>query len=168
LGLKRVPVIKRQAISAYDPRVVEATGITMMVTAQGADHTAGNAPRLETRAMPVEEVLEASYQAQVNAAANDALGLCVFGGSVTNKQVEFVVESLNAALGTSLTPALWRELGEGVLRLEYRFNHLAGFTHQDDRLPGFFYEEALPPKGYTARFRPEDLGPLYERLDQGS
>src|SRR5690606_15757417 len=41
-GVKRVPVIKKQAISAYDPRVVEATGVTMMVTAQGADHTAGN------------------------------------------------------------------------------------------------------------------------------
>ncbi|HAR69159.1 MAG TPA: aldehyde ferredoxin oxidoreductase [Thermus scotoductus] len=168
LGLKRVPVIKRQAISAYDPRVVEATGITMMITAQGADHTAGNAPRLETRAMPVEEILEASYQAQVNAAANDALGLCVFGGSVTNKQVEFIVESVNAALGTHLTPPFWKELGERVLHLEHRFNHLAGFTHEEDRLPAFFYEEPLPPKGYTARFRPEDLASLYERLHQGS
>ena len=43
-SVKRVPVIKKQAISAYDPRVVEATGITMMATAQGADHTAGNLP----------------------------------------------------------------------------------------------------------------------------
>src|SRR6266478_5321341 len=50
-GVKRVPVIKKQAISAYDPRVVEATGITMMATAQGADHTAGNLPRLKTREM---------------------------------------------------------------------------------------------------------------------
>ena len=166
LGLRRVPVIKRQAISAYDPRVVEATGITMMVTAQGADHTAGNAPRLETRAMKAEEILEASYTAQVNAAANDSLGLCVFGGSVTNKEVAFVVESVNAALGTDFSPELWRKLGEGVLRLEHRFNHLAGFTHEDDRLPAFFYEEPVPPKGYTARFHPEDLGPLYERLHQ--
>lgn len=47
-----------------------------------------------------------------------------------------------------------------------RSNHLAGFTHEDDRLPAFFYEEPVPPKGYTARFRPEDLGPLYERLHQ--
>ncbi|TBH20942.1 aldehyde ferredoxin oxidoreductase C-terminal domain-containing protein [Thermus thermamylovorans] len=168
LGLKRVPVIKRQAISAYDPRVVEATGITMMVTAQGADHTAGNAPRLETRAMPVEEILEASYQAQVNAAANDALGLCVFGGSVTNKQVAFIAESVNAALGTNLSPSFWHGLGEGVLRLEHRFNHLAGFSHEDDRLPRFFYEEPVPPKGHTARFRPEDLSLLYDRLHQGS
>ena len=50
----RVPVIKKQAISAYDPRVVEATGISMMTTAQGADHTAGNLPRLKTREMDTE------------------------------------------------------------------------------------------------------------------
>ena len=49
--VRRVPVIKKQAISAYDPRVVEATGIAMMATAQGADHTAGNLPRLKTREM---------------------------------------------------------------------------------------------------------------------
>ncbi|MEZ4605318.1 MAG: aldehyde ferredoxin oxidoreductase C-terminal domain-containing protein [Deinococcales bacterium] len=47
-GIKRIPVIKKQAISAYDPRTIEATGISMMTTAQGADHTAGNLPRLET------------------------------------------------------------------------------------------------------------------------
>ena len=35
--------------------------------------------------------------------------------------------------------------------------------YQDDRLPGFFYEEPLPPKGYTARFRPRGPGaPLRE------
>ena len=33
-GVKRIPVIKKQAISAYDQRVVEATGITMMSTAR--------------------------------------------------------------------------------------------------------------------------------------
>lgn len=168
LGLKRVPVIKRQAISAYDPRVVEATGITMMTTAQGADHTAGNAPRLETRAMRVEEILEASYQAQVNAAANDSLGLCVFGGSVTNRQRAFIMEAVNHALGTDLEEGFFTALGAEVLRLEHRFNHLAGFTHEDDRLPEFFYQEPVPPRNYTARFRPEDLGPIYERLEDAA
>src|SRR5437867_3167519 len=56
----RVPVIKKQAISAYDPRVVEATGITMMATAQGADHTAGNLPRLKTREMNLESLVSQS------------------------------------------------------------------------------------------------------------
>ena len=58
--VKRVPVIKKQAISAYDPRVVEATGITMMATAQGADHTAGNLPRLKTREMDAPAIVEQS------------------------------------------------------------------------------------------------------------
>ncbi|MCP5036792.1 MAG: aldehyde ferredoxin oxidoreductase, partial [Rhodobacteraceae bacterium] len=48
LGMKRVPVIKKQAISAYDPRVIEGTGVSMMLTAQGADHTVGNLPSLKT------------------------------------------------------------------------------------------------------------------------
>src|SRR3972149_2331857 len=47
--VRRVPVIKKQAISAYDPRVVEATGISMMGTGQAADHTAGNIPRPKSR-----------------------------------------------------------------------------------------------------------------------
>ena len=82
-GVARVPVIKKQAISAYDPRVVEATGITMMVTAQGADHTAGNLPVLDCSDMPLEDIVAASLEAQAQYAASDALGLCIFGRSVT-------------------------------------------------------------------------------------
>ena len=74
----RVPVIKRQAISAYDPRVVEATGITMMVTAQGADHTAGNVPKMETADKTIDEIAAASHDAQVLCAATDSLGFCIF------------------------------------------------------------------------------------------
>ncbi len=50
----RVPVIKGQAISAYDPRVVEVTGISMMLTAQGADHTVGNMPSCKSADQPIE------------------------------------------------------------------------------------------------------------------
>src|SRR2546426_886716 len=86
--VRRVPVIKRQAISAYDPRVVEATGISMMATAQGADHTAGNLPRLKTREMDLNALLEQSLVAQVNCAATDSRGLCIFGPSVTEPNTE--------------------------------------------------------------------------------
>src|SRR5262245_14713826 len=86
--VKRVPVIKKQAISAYDPRVVEATGITMMATAQGADHTAGNLPRLKTREMETPAIVEQSVAHQARVAANDSLGLCIFGMSVTNPNTE--------------------------------------------------------------------------------
>jgi aldehyde:ferredoxin oxidoreductase len=40
-GLFRVPVVKDQAIPAYDPRAVKGMGLTYATTTMGADHTAG-------------------------------------------------------------------------------------------------------------------------------
>ena len=162
--VRRVPVIKKQAISAYDPRVVEATGITMMATAQGADHTAGNLPRLKTREMDLEAIVSQSLLHQTRVAANDSLGMCIFGMSVTNPNVPFMVDAINAAHGTNLTPEFFEALGREALRLEYEFNRQAGFTEQDDELPAFFYDEALPPTNHVARFHGADVHTMYERL----
>jgi aldehyde:ferredoxin oxidoreductase len=160
----RVPVIKKQAISAYDPRVVEATGVTMMATAQGADHTAGNLPRLKTREMDPAAIISQSLTAQTNTAAQDSLGLCIFGRSVTEAQMQFIVDALNAAHGTTFTPDFYSALGRETLRLEYEFNRQAGFTEKDDELPDFFYQEALPPTNHVARFRGADVHGMYEGL----
>jgi aldehyde:ferredoxin oxidoreductase len=165
-GVKRIPVIKKQAISAYDPRVIEATGITMMVTAQGADHTAGNAPRLKTRTMTPEEIMNASLREQIFSAATDSVGLCVFGRSVTNAQTDFIAEAINDALGTQLTSDFFFELGRETLKLEWEFNEQAGFTTQDDDLPDFFYDEPLPPTDHVARFHGEDVRQIVARLEE--
>src|SRR5262249_51809850 len=163
-GVRRVPVIKKQAISAYDPRVVEATGITMMATAQGADHTAGNLPRLKTREMSAEELVSQSLAHQARVAANDSLGLCIFGMSVTNPNTEFIANAINAAHGTSLTKEFFEPLGQETLRLEAEFNRRAGFTEKDDELPEFFYTEPLPPTNHVARFHGADVHGMYQRL----
>jgi aldehyde:ferredoxin oxidoreductase len=160
----RVPVIKKQAISAYDPRVIEATGVTMMATAQGADHTAGNLPRLKTREMDAAQIVEQSLAHQARVAANDSLGLCIFGMSVTNPNTEFLANAINAAHGTSLTKDFFEPLGRDALRLEYEFNRRAGFTAKDDELPEFFYREPLPPTNHVARFHAADVHGMYERL----
>ena len=162
--VRRVPVIKKQAISAYDPRVVEATGITMMATAQGADHTAGNLPRLKTREMDAPAIVEQSLAHQARVAANDSLGLCIFGMSVTNPNTEFLANAINAAHGTSLTKEFFEPLGREALRLEWEFNKRAGFTAKDDELPAFFYEEALPPTNHVARFHAADVHGMYDKL----
>ncbi len=162
--VRRVPVIKKQAISAYDPRVVEATGISMMATAQGADHTAGNLPRLKTREMDAAAIVEQSLAHQARVAANDSLGLCIFGMSVTNPNTEFLTAAINAAHGTSLTKDFFEELGRDALRLEWEFNKRAGFTEKDDELPEFFYREPLPPTNQVARFHAADVHGMYERL----
>jgi aldehyde:ferredoxin oxidoreductase len=162
--VQRVPVIKKQAISAYDPRVVEATGIAMMATAQGADHTAGNLPRLKTREMDLPSLIEQSLVAQTNCAATDSLGLCIFGRSVTEPNIEFIVNAINAATGTTLTKEWFTKLGQDTLRLEHEFNRRAGFTERDDELPAFFYTESLPPTNHVARFHGADVHRMYEQL----
>lgn len=160
----RVPVIKKQAISAYDPRVIEATGVTMMVTAQGADHTAGNLPRLKTREMRKEDIISQSLLHQTRVAANDSLGLCIFGMTVTNTNQDFIIAAINSALGTEFTPAFFEALGRETLRYEYAFNRAAGFTDADDELPRFFYDEPLPPTNHIARFHAADVSGMFDAL----
>ena len=147
----RVPAIKGQSISAYDPRVVEVTGISMMVSAQGADHTAGNLPVFDCKDKTTEELVVASLGIQTVCAAADSLGLCIFGRSVTNVSAELIVNALNDAHGTKLDPSFMQKLGLEALRMEWEFNKAAGFTEKDDELPEFFYAEALAPTGKTAR-----------------
>jgi aldehyde:ferredoxin oxidoreductase len=163
-GVKRVPVIKKQAISAYDPRVIEGTGITMMATAQGADHTAGNLARLKSRDMSLEQLLEASLKVQTQCATSDSIGLCIFGRTVTDAQYPFLAEAANAAHGTSITPEFFPQLGREVLKLEWEFNQKAGFGAADDELPEFFYSEPLPPANQAARFHGPDVYGMYNRL----
>jgi aldehyde:ferredoxin oxidoreductase len=149
----RVPVIKGQGISAYDPRVIEVTGISMMLTAQGADHTAGNVPAYDCKDKTTEELVTVSLESQIVTAAADSLGLCIFGRSVTNVSAELVVTALNDAHGTRFDPSFIQTLGREALLMEWEFNRAAGLTEADDELPAFFYAEALPPSGKTARHR---------------
>jgi aldehyde:ferredoxin oxidoreductase len=163
LGVKRVPVIKKQAISAYDPRVIEVTGITMMVTAQGADHTAGNVPRMKTIDKTTDEIVDASMEAQVLMAAADSIGFCIFGRSVTNMNLEMIADAINNAVGTNLDASFFEKLGRETLRLEDVFNRAAGFTIDDDELPEFFYDEPLPPTDKAARFHGPEVRKSIER-----
>jgi aldehyde:ferredoxin oxidoreductase len=155
--VERIPVIKRQAISAYDPRVIEVTGITMMMTAQGADHTAGNAPQYDCKDKDAKELVGASIDLQIMCASADSLGLCIFGRSVTNTHTDFLTAAINDAHGIELDSDFYARLGRETLVLEDKFNKAAGFTDADDELPAFFYDEALPPSNKVARFRSNEV-----------
>ncbi len=160
----RVPVIKRQGISAYDPRVIEVTGISMMLTAQGADHTVGNLPAFDCKGKSTEELVTVSLGAQVSAAAADSLGFRIFGRSVTDTNPQLIVTALNDAHGTQLEEPFLKQLGREVLELEWAFNREAGFTDQDDELPSFFYDEALAPTGNLARHRAAEVNRCLDQL----
>jgi aldehyde:ferredoxin oxidoreductase len=156
-GIKRVPVIKKQSISAYDPRVIEVTGISMMSTAQGADHTTGNIPTHECDGKSTEELVGESMNVQMLCAAADSVGLCLFGRTVTNINLDMIMSAVNSAVGTELTDSYFKQIGLETLMFEDAFNRDAGFTVADDQLPDFFYEEALAPTKKRARHQAEEV-----------
>jgi aldehyde:ferredoxin oxidoreductase len=163
-NVARVPVIKNQGISAYDPRVIEVTGISMMVTAQGADHTAGNLPLYAAKDKTTEELVGVSLETQTACAVADSVGLCLFGRSVTNASFDLIANALNDAHGTHVDPAFLDRLGREALRLEWAFNREAGFTEEDDELPWFFYDEPLPPTGSVARHHSAEVNQFLRRF----
>jgi aldehyde:ferredoxin oxidoreductase len=157
-------VIKKQGISAYDPRVIEVTGISMMVTAQGADHTVGNIPQFPCEGKTTEQLAEASLDIQTLCATADSIGVCLFGRSITNENTGFIVEALNNAQGTDYDEDFFYRLGLETIQLENEFNKQAGFTEADDELPDFFYDETLPPTGKTARHHAAEINQHLRKL----
>ena len=160
-NVARIPTIKKQGISAYDPREIEVTGISMMITAQGADHTAGNIPTFQCKDKTTEELVAASLDIQEDCAAADSLGLCLFGRSVTNVQQDFIADALNNAHGTDVSEGFMKELGRETLALEWQFNKDAGFTEEDDELPQFFYDEILAGKEVAARHHTTEVNAAF-------
>ncbi len=153
----RVPVVKKQGISAYDPRVVEVTGISMMVTAQGADHTTGNIPGYDCVGKSTEELTAASLEIQSLCAAADSIGICLFGRSVTNESADLIVGALNNAQGTNYDAEFFKRMGREALAMEWEFNRQAGFTEEDDEFPEFFFTEPLAPSNKTQRHRAAEV-----------
>ncbi|MFI5340518.1 MAG: aldehyde ferredoxin oxidoreductase C-terminal domain-containing protein, partial [Candidatus Methylomirabilales bacterium] len=80
LGVLRVPVVKGQAMSAYEPRAIKGTGTTYVTSPQGADHTAGNTIRAKVDHLDAKANIATSRAAQINMAGFDSLGACIFAG----------------------------------------------------------------------------------------
>ena len=110
------------------------------------------------------ELMERSLAHQVKIAAQDSLGLCIFGGTVTLVQLDFLTDAMNGAHGTHVNADWFYQLGQDTLRYEKAFNAAAGFTEADDDLPAFFYSEPLPPTNQAARFHGEQVHAIYEPL----
>jgi aldehyde:ferredoxin oxidoreductase len=170
-GVERVPVVKGQAMPAYDPRAVQGIGVTYATTPMGADHTAGYA--VATNIMKVggdvdplkpEGQAELSRNLQIATAAIDSTGMCLFIAFAIMDQPETfqaLIDSLNAFYGLSLTADDVAELGKSVLKKERDFNARAGFTSKHDRLPDFFIKESLSPHNITFQVKDEDLDQVF-------
>jgi aldehyde:ferredoxin oxidoreductase len=153
LGVGRVPQVKGQCLSGYDPRILKGTGVTFATSPQGADHTAGivlpgpHDPEYVPVA-PTGQAVKSRFM-QTWMAAVDTLGLCMMIGMPIMEAGPGLDQNLigcvAAVTGESLDENYLIALGGSVLEIERRFNNAAGFTRKDDRLPRFFYEESNAP-----------------------
>jgi len=158
-GLERAPVVKGQAMPAYDPRAIKGIGVTYATTPMGADHTAGYAVATnilgvggELDPLATEGQVELSRNLQIATAAVDSTGMCLFIAFAVLDQPETfqaLIDMLNAFYGLNLDGDGVTELGKTVLKMERKFNEEAGFTSSHDRLPGYFQSEKLPPHNVT-------------------
>jgi aldehyde:ferredoxin oxidoreductase len=169
--VERVPVVKGQAMPAYDPRGVQGIGVTYATSTMGADHTAGYA--VATNILGVggkvdplkpEGQIELSRNLQIATAAVDSTGMCLFIAFAVLDQpdtFQALIDMINACYGLSLTANDVAELGKSVLKQEREFNRKAGFTPEHDRLPEFFKTQKLPPHGVTFQVKDEDLDQVF-------
>jgi aldehyde:ferredoxin oxidoreductase len=171
-GITRVPVVKNQAIPAYDPRAIKGIGITYATSTQGADHTMGytiatNILNVGGKLDPLtkEGQVELSRNLQIATAAIDSTGMCLFIAFAAlddEKCLPALIDLINARYDLSLTGDDVVNLGKYILKTEKAFNTAAGFTAADDRLPEFFYNEELPPHNVVFDFSGEEIDTFWD------
>ena len=166
LGVERVPVVKNQAMSAYDPRAIKGTGVTYATSPQGADHTAGLTIRSEVDHTDPKGQNEISRTAQIKMAGYDTLGACIFSGFGFSVIPEILRDLINARYGWGVDDQILITLGRITLQLEREFNKGAGFTSADDRLPKWMTREPLPPLDSVFDVPEEDLDKTLTGLDK--
>jgi aldehyde:ferredoxin oxidoreductase len=162
LGVERVPAVKGQAISAYDPRALKGTGVTYATSPQGADHTSGLTIRADIDHLKPEGQVEISRNGQFSMAGYDTLGACIFAGFGFSTDPELIPALLNARYGWDVGADILKELGRESVLLEREFNRMAGFTAADDRLPEWMTREPLPPHNTVFDVPEEELDQIFE------
>ncbi len=170
-GIERAPVVKGQAMPAYDPRPIQGIGVTYATTTMGADHTAGYA--IASNIMKVggyvdplkpEGQVELSRSLQITTAAVDSTGFCLFIAFAVMDQPETfqaMLDLVSAFTGTELTADGVAQLGKDVLTQERNFNKAAGFTEAHDRLPMYFQREALAPHNAVFQVSDSELDTVF-------
>jgi len=171
-GVERVPVVKGQAMPAYDPRGVQGIGVTYATSTMGADHTAGYAVTANILKVGgyvdphgAEGQVALSRNLQIATAAVDSTGMCLFIAFAIMDQPETfqaLLDMINAFYGLNLNADDVTNLGKAVLKSEREFNAKAGLTAQHDRLPAFFKKEALPPHNIVFKVSDEELDTVFK------
>ncbi len=166
-NIERVPAVKGQTMSAYEPRSIKGTGVTFATTPQGADHTCGLTIRAQVNHLDPTQQRDVSLNSQLNMAGYDTIGACIFAGFGYAATPDGVVKRLlKARYGwEDLPDNILQELGKQTIKLEREFNKRAGFTAKDDRLPEWMTKEAIPENGSVFDVSEEVLDHIFDGIE---
>ena len=135
---RRVPVVKGQAIPAWDPRPLKATGITYLTSPMGADHTAG---LIVNPGLPEDQWVRASQEVQMINAVCDSSGLCQFLQPTLDDIRTFYGHLYGEEISRDqIADQAWQCLSD-----EWEFNRRAGMTEKDDVMPDCMKEDGVGP-----------------------
>jgi aldehyde:ferredoxin oxidoreductase len=170
-GVEHVPVVKGQAMPAYDPRAVQGIGVTYATSPMGADHTSGYAVTANILGvggnvdpLKPEGQIELSRNLQIATTAIDSTGMCLFIAFAILDQPETfqaMLDLFTAFGGKEFTADDVANLGKQILTAERDFNAKAGFTSAQDRLPDYFKNEALAPHNVTFSVTDAELDTVF-------
>ncbi len=154
----RVPVVKGQAIPAWDPRPLKATGITYLTSPMGADHTAG---LIVNPGLPQDEWVRASQESQLVNAACDSSGFCQF----LQPTLDDIRTFYGLLYGEEVTRETIADLAWQCLADEWEFNRRAGFTEKDDVMPECMMKDPIGPAKVVWDVPKELAAQAYIRLE---
>jgi len=172
LNAQRIPEIKGQGISAYDPRVFKGMGVTYATSPMGADHTSGAAiaGRVPSQTKDYGELtknegkFDLSFELQVYTTLLDSMGCCYFIGP-SYENMEIITAAINAMYNINLTRAEVINIGKHILKIELAFNEKAGITKEYNDVPDFLKLEPSEPSGLKFTFTKEELRNFWKKLN---
>ncbi|GBD24842.1 putative oxidoreductase YdhV [bacterium HR30] len=150
----RIPAIHGQGIPAWEPRTLNATGITYATSAMGADHTAGLVIASSG------DLARASQEAQLVNALCDSSGFCQF----QQPTIEDIRTLYNYFFGANLTFEEAADLGWQCMVDEWEFNRRAGFKLEEADLPEWLRKEPVPSNGAVFAVPREEIQRVFQRM----
>jgi aldehyde:ferredoxin oxidoreductase len=134
----RVPHARGQAIPAWDPRPLKATGVTYCTSPMGADHTAG---LVINPGLGPDEFAQVSQEVQLVNMVTDSSGFCQFLGP----NLDDIREYYGLLYGREISREEIADQGWQALVDEWTFNERAGWKDEDNVLADCLVEEGIGP-----------------------
>jgi len=135
---KRVPHARGQAVPAWDPRPLKATGVTYAAGPMGADHTAG---LIVNPGLPQDQFARASQEVQLVNMVCDSSGFCQF----LQPTLDDIRQYYGVLYGIEISREEIADQGWECLQDEWRFNAAAGWKDEDNGLSECLVEEGIGP-----------------------